>query len=322
MIKKSFLLGIALLAVGQLLVAQTFQMITVSADGEETTCAVSSVQKIVFDNNTMTVEMKAGNKVTDITRISYAQDFSGIDYSKLKLNEVSGVGDDSQKFYELYNTGDVDIPLKDCQIYYNANSNAGDAFPPNDERLTWTGLANQIAEAGKLFSLIGRNNQGSFTTGLTPERILIITLKDPEGNVIDQCNRAEDTGIYATPDRTKSFSRIPDGTGPFYFTTPTPDALNGTDATDLLLVPQTPQGTGIKSQKAESSIFIFPNPVKENITVNGVKKDAIINLYDLSGELLQTVPAQEKSTNINVSSLQQGVYVLQIGKQIIKFIKQ
>ena len=327
MIKKSFLLGLALLAAWQFTVAQTFQMITLSADGREMTCVLSDVQRIVFENNdgnsTMTVNMKNGNDVTGITRISFVQDLSEVDYSKLKLNEVSGVGSDSEKFYELINTGDVDIPLEGCQIFYNANGSVGETFPPSDDRLTWTGASSQTAKAEQLFTIIGRNNPGSFTLGITPERILIITLKDPAGNTIDQCIRAEDTGIYATPDRDQSFSRIPDGTGPFYFTTPTPDVFNGTDITDLLLVPQTPiEITAIKNMKVESSISVFPNPVKEYLTLKGLKKDAIISLYDLKGGLLQTILAEENSTTINVSSLPHGIYLLSTGKHTIKFIKQ
>jgi hypothetical protein len=64
---------------------------------------------------------------------------------------------------------------------------------------------------------------------------LIITLKDPDGNIIDQCIRAEDTGDYAVG-RSYSMSRIPDGTGPFYFSIPTPNAKNG----GSILVPVTP----------------------------------------------------------------------------------
>lgn len=158
-----------------------------------------------------------------------------IDYSNLKLNEVSGVGSDAAKFYELINIGAVDIPLEGCEIYYNANGETGGDFPPTDERLTWTGEDGQIARAGKLFSLIGRDEPGSFTTGLTPERILIITLKDPEGNTIDELVRAQDIGAYAGI-RDYSMARIPDGTGNFYFTLPTPDALNG----GFLAVPAEP----------------------------------------------------------------------------------
>ena len=178
--------------------------------------------------------------IADIDSISFTppETSSVVDYSKLKLNEVSGVGNDDEKFYELINTGTVDINLEGCQIFYNANSSIGGSFPPDNDRLTWIGNATQVAKAGELFSLIGRNNDGSFTTGITPERILIITLKDPNGNIIDQCIRAEDTGIYAIG-RDYSFSRIPDGTGPFYFSKPSPNAKNG----GILLLPTTQVNT-------------------------------------------------------------------------------
>jgi len=175
--------------------------------------------------------------VADVDSISFTPPATSpaVDYSKLRLNEVSGVEPDADKFYELINIGTVDINLGGCEIYYNANDNVGESFPPTNERLTWVGSSTQVAKAGELFSLIGRYNDGSFSLGLTPERILIITLKDPDGNVIDECIRAEDTGIYATPDRNLSFSRIPDGTGPFYFSIPTPNAKNG----GSLLLPAT-----------------------------------------------------------------------------------
>ena len=171
---------------------------------------------------------------------SYIVTTAVIDYSKLRLNEVSGVGDDIDKFYELINIGAKDIPLAGVKIYYNANSGStGGTFPPDDNRLTWEGDATQVIKAGALFALIGRNTQGSFTTGLTAQRILIITLEAPDGEVIDLCIRAEDSGVYNFTD--KSFSRIPDGTGLFYFTVPTPNATNGISTDGLTLVPETRQ---------------------------------------------------------------------------------
>jgi len=191
----------------------------------------------VYKSDKTTVEYN----IADIDSISFTPPAAPVDYTKLKLNEISGVGNDPDKFYELINTGTEDIPLEGCKIYYNANASNGGTLPTGDGSLTWTGTT-QIAQAEKLFSLIGRDNPagtnpGSFTTGLTAARILIITLKDPSGNVIDQCIRAQDTGDYAITD--KSFSRIPDGSGPFYFTTPTPDEMNGNDATGLTEVPTT-----------------------------------------------------------------------------------
>ena len=37
------------------------------------------------------------------------------DYSKLVLNELSGAGEDSEKFWELYNTGNQEIDLAGVQ---------------------------------------------------------------------------------------------------------------------------------------------------------------------------------------------------------------
>ncbi|MDR2585478.1 MAG: lamin tail domain-containing protein [Prevotellaceae bacterium] len=212
------------------------------------------------------------------------------DYTKIRFNEVSGVGDDADKFYELINTGTADISLAGCQIFYNANGANGGALPTGDGNLTWTGSESQVIGAGKLFCLVGRNTTGSFTTGLTAARILIITLKDPVGNVIDQCIRAEDTGKYAFTD--KSFSRIPDGTGPFYFTTPSPDVMNGSDATGLVLVPIT------------QVPYVDYSKLKLN-EVNGVAKwfeiyntgDVAISLEGVTAHYSNSEPASYNATN-------------------------
>jgi hypothetical protein len=199
-------------------------MIPAQAVGSIVTYKVSATNNLGETSNTPVQE--------------YTVMITPIDYSKLKLNEVSGVGEDAEKFYELKNLGAVDIPLDGCKIYYNANGSTGGTLPGGDGLLTWTGLASQTIEAGALFSLIGRNTPGSFTTGLTAARILIITLKDPAGNVIDKCIRTRDTGDYAITD--KSFSRVPDGTGDFYFTTPTPNTANGTSVVGLTRLPDDP----------------------------------------------------------------------------------
>jgi len=190
--------------------------------------------------------LSATYNIEEVDSISFTPPPS-VDYSKLKLNEVSGAGNDCEKFYELINLGTEDINLKGCKIFYNANTSTNGVFPPNgNQGLTWTGNETQIVKAGGLFCLLGRNGgtctnpptSNSFTTGLTSQRILIITLEDPAGNVLDQCIRARDTGIYAIAET--SFARIPDGTGPFYFALPTPCKSNGTSTAGLLEVPKTP----------------------------------------------------------------------------------
>jgi len=97
----------------------------------------------------------------------------------------------------------------------------------------------------------------------------------------------------------------------------------GADASSITCIKFTEStATGIIDQKSESAISVFPNPVTDMLSVSGVKKDAIIYLYNMNGALLQTVTSQENATNINVSSLQQGIYLLRINNLIIKFIKK
>jgi len=79
---------------------------------------------------------------------------------------------------------------------------------------------------------------------------------------------------------------------------------------------------GIENPNGTPSVYIFPNPVKNNLKVSGTDKNAKINLIDMKGKLLQSVIARENSTDIDVSSLSPGLYLLKIGKQVIKFIKE
>jgi len=220
MIKKRFLFGLALLMMGQLLNAQT-KIYVYKSNGSATEFNTADIDSISFNPTSS----------------------SAVDYSKIKINEVSGVGGDTDKFYELINIGTKAVSLEGCKIFYNANGNPCAAFPPNgNQGLTWTGKETHVIQPDGLLLLLGRitvdNPNGDFTTGLTAGRILIITLRDPAGNIIDQCIRAQDCGLYNIGN--KSFSRIPDGTGPFYFTDPTPEIMNGMNATGLLEVPTTP----------------------------------------------------------------------------------
>ena len=96
---------------------------------------------------------------------------------------------------------------------------------------------------------------------------------------------------------------------------------SGPDVTDIRCI-RFSTATGLKMLQKEASVWIFPNPVQTNLTVSGVDKDAKIKLFNLSGVLLQNFQAQENSTDIDVSSLPQGLYLLQVGEQMLKFIKR
>ena len=81
--------------------------------------------------------------------------------------------------------------------------------------------------------------------------------------------------------------------------------------------------TGIV-QVNENSILVYPNPVKNNLFVNGLANNSKISIYDLSGKLLFN--KQITNNQIDISSFQSGVYTVKIetSKGIVtkKFVKQ
>ncbi len=68
----------------------------------------------------------------------------------------------------------------------------------------------------------------------------------------------------------------------------------------------------------EVSLFVFPNPVSNTLNIQGVDESASLSVYNLSGQCV----LQDKGTEIDVISLNQGTYILRINNQYVKFIKK
>ena len=68
---------------------------------------------------------------------------------------------------------------------------------------------------------------------------------------------------------------------------------------------------------AINSIIIYPNPTQDILHITGVTPQTL-RVFDLQGRLL----INETSMQINVSTLNMGTYLLQIGTQVVRFIKQ
>lgn len=58
--------------------------------------------------------------------------------------------------------------------------------------------------------------------------------------------------------------------------------------------------------------------VGDNLLINGLADEAKLIIYDASGKDVITT----NGSNINVSGLKPGMYILKAGKQIVKFVKQ
>lgn len=153
------------------------------------------------------------------------------DYTQLRLNEISGIGEDDEKFIEIYNMGDEAIDLAGVTIY-------------KDEEESWKGTKGKTVPAKGVFTIIGAkrtNGDDGFSSGLSAKKTLIIQLKDKDGKVIDTFQRGEKGSEWGA-DAAKvdgSWSRIPDGTGKFKVTeTTTPGKVNATTGADDSLVKQ------------------------------------------------------------------------------------
>jgi hypothetical protein len=66
-----------------------------------------------------------------------------------------------------------------------------------------------------------------------------------------------------------------------------------------------------------NSILIYPNPTRDVLMIEGVDSQTL-RVYDLQGRLIK----KENSTQVDVSNLAEGTYLLQIGTQVVRFIKK
>lgn len=75
--------------------------------------------------------------------------------------------------------------------------------------------------------------------------------------------------------------------------------------------------TSLEENK-ELQIFVFPNPVSHTLNIQGVDENTSLEVYNLTGKSL----IKEKGTELDVTSLNQGAYILRINNQYVKFIKK
>jgi hypothetical protein len=83
--------------------------------------------------------------------------------------------------------------------------------------------------------------------------------------------------------------------------------------------------SGINSISAEKNFMIYPNPVKDELFIQSKQPVEKIEIIDLSGRTVETLRAtslQNGAQSINVSSLPASVYLVKIGAEIRKFVKE
>lgn len=66
------------------------------------------------------------------------------------------------------------------------------------------------------------------------------------------------------------------------------------------------------------SVSVYPNPTSSNIHIDGLIEGQDVRLFDTEGKMILST----MESDINLSGLSSGVYLLQIGKQLIKITKK
>ena len=149
------------------------------------------------------------------------------DYTNLVLNELNG----DTKFIEIYNKGNVDLPLEGMYIM-------------KDDYLagaTWTADASVVAPAGGYVLLYSEDvtldhpevpEALIFHSGLSAKKTVRITLFMPDGTVRDEYTRGTEWGLTISNVAPQSFARTPDG-GDWKLADPTPGEANPAEGEDI-----------------------------------------------------------------------------------------
>ena len=103
---------------------------SMSGSGSDYTAVIPAMPDGTEVSFTVEVVNEAGFTTTS-DKFSYKVGDPATDWTKLKLNEVSGAGNDEDKFFELYNASDYPIKLTGVTIN-------------KDEGLCWTGIDGEV----------------------------------------------------------------------------------------------------------------------------------------------------------------------------------
>ena len=102
------------------------------------------------------------------------------------------------------------------------------------------------------------------------------------------------------------------------------DTLTSQYGCDSIVTVKTYYKSGIDDIRAENLIKIYPNPAKEVFTLDlgGLILDGtdVITVINSTGQVVYTSNIQYQKTDIDISSLQSGVYYIRIGKTVKKLI--
>jgi hypothetical protein len=82
--------------------------------------------------------------------------------------------------------------------------------------------------------------------------------------------------------------------------------------------------SSIQDLENENTLNIFPNPVSYELRITNLewKQGEMAELFDMKGRRVYSAPANNSEITINMSSFQNGNYILRIGNRVARIVKQ
>ncbi|MBE6306345.1 MAG: T9SS type A sorting domain-containing protein [Bacteroidaceae bacterium] len=80
--------------------------------------------------------------------------------------------------------------------------------------------------------------------------------------------------------------------------------------------------TSVTTIEADNGLSLFPNPVRETLTLSGYRAGSEVAILSLDGKIIKQQQAEGESMTISVTDLASGCYLLKTENSVVKFIKK
>ncbi len=82
--------------------------------------------------------------------------------------------------------------------------------------------------------------------------------------------------------------------------------------------------TAVDNMKSENQeVSVFPNPASDVIYLKNISETGIyLCIYEIDGKLIKSEVISDVNQSFDISNLQNGIYIIKINNQAIKFIKK
>ncbi len=217
----------------------------------------------------------------------------GLVINEIMASNISSIADQDGEFddwVELYNGNNFSLNLNGYYLSDNENdlykwSFPNISIPANDYLIVWCDTA-------------GNSQSGLHTTYRLSADQEEVYLTSPTGVVLDAVH-------FVNMPTDLSYSRVPNGSGPFVYQNQSYNQNNESISSSDL------------NYNKQSKIRIYPNPSNDKIYILGANKP--INIFDMLGK---QIIYNENVQILDISSWDNGVYFLISDKETFKIIKQ